>query len=55
MIILKADANFNELNDLEKKTIDNISIKIVSKEEAIKTVSKKTTLHDFPDLSFSIY
>ena len=42
IIFLKADANLNKLNDLKEKiNKDNISIKIVSKEEAIKIVSDK--------------
>lgn len=56
IIFLKADANLNELNDLKEKiNKDNISIKIVSKEEAIKIVSDKNNnfTYNFPDLSFS--
>ena len=53
IIFLKADANLNELNDLKGKiNKDNISIKIVSKEEAIKIVSDKNNnfTYNFPDL-----
>ena len=56
IIFLKTDTNLNELNDFKEKiNKDNINIKIVSKEEAIKIVSDKNNnfSYNFPDLPFS--
>lgn len=56
IIFLKTDASLNELNDFKEKiNKDNINIKIVSKEEAIKIVSDKNNnfSYNFPDLPFS--
>ena len=56
IIFLKTDTSLNELNDFKEKiNKDNINIKIVSKEEAIKIVSDKNNnfSYNFPDLPFS--